>query len=71
MRITLLALCFCSAASIASGAGHILFDQPRFEPTEGDHGIYSVQDQAIGPTDPDLAKAYDNFSLSFVERLGF
>lgn len=39
-------------------------NQPIVEPAEGDHGVYAVQSQLAGPNDPDLAKAYDNFSLS-------
>lgn len=57
----------CLTASAASAA--TLWNQPRYEPDSGDHGAYSVQDQNIGSTDPDLAKAYDNFSLTNLVEL--
>lgn len=39
-------------------------NQPIFAPPSGDHGVYATQNQLFGPNDQDLAKAYDNFSLS-------
>ena len=40
-------------------------NQPAVEPAvePADHGTYAVQSQLVGPTDPALAKAYDNFTL--------
>lgn len=63
----LITLSLCLTASVASAA--TLWHQPRYEPASGDHGAYSVQDQAIGSTDPDLAKAYDNFTLTNLVEL--
>lgn len=34
------------------------------QPPVGDSGTFAVQDQAVGPSDPYLAKSYDNFTLN-------
>ena len=39
-------------------------NQPAVIPADGEYGVYAVQSQLAGPADPDLAKAYDNFSIS-------
>lgn len=55
-------LAVCTIATAHAFAA--LPDQPSVEPVVGDHGIYSVQEQSLGDDDPDLAKAYDNFSIT-------
>ena len=56
--------CLCALA-ICSQAYGVLPDQPRFVPAPPtDHGAYSVQLAGSAGTDPDLAKAYDNFTIT-------
>lgn len=51
-------------AAILTSTALALPSQPHLLPTSGDHGVYAVQEKSAGPSDPDLAKAYDNFTLS-------
>ena len=52
------------AALLASQAMAQLPSQPAVIPADGDYGAYAVQEVNAGPSDPDLAKAYDNFTLT-------
>ncbi len=57
----------CVAAVLAAPATAALPDQPALLPASGDHGSYATRDSSIpydGTQDPDLAKSYDNFSIS-------
>jgi len=60
-QILFSAACISFAAVQASAA---LPNQPSTQPATGDHGVYSVTNQALGGSDPKAAIAYDNFSLS-------
>lgn len=60
LNTSIFALCVLTATQAFAQ----LPDQQAFEPATNDHGVYSVQDQALGNADPDLAKAYDNFSIT-------
>ena len=57
-------LSVAGALFVAAQAVAALPNQPAVIPPEGDYGVYAVQSQLAGPNDPDLAKAYDNFSLN-------
>lgn len=52
-----------AALLMAAQATAALPNQPAVIPTEGEFGVYATQAQLFGPGDPDLAKAYDNFSI--------
>lgn len=52
-----------AALLLTAAQAMALPNQPALIPADGDYGVYAVQAQVVGPTDPDLAKAYDNFSL--------
>lgn len=55
---TIAAACFTSAASAANHP-----NQPAIIPATGEYGAYATQSQLLDANDPDLAKAYDNFTL--------